>query len=49
MPGFALALLYGEMGTIVTTGQRVLPRRLLELGFEFRQPEIEPALRDVLS
>jgi uncharacterized protein (TIGR01777 family) len=49
VPGFAIGLLYGEMGTIVTAGQRVLPRRLLELGFEFRQPAIEPALRDVLS
>jgi hypothetical protein len=49
VPGFALGLLYGEMGKIVTTGQRVLPHRLLELGFEFRQPAIEPALRAVLS
>jgi NAD dependent epimerase/dehydratase family enzyme len=37
------------MGTIVTTGQRVLPSRLLELGFEFRQPTLEPALLDVLG
>jgi uncharacterized protein (TIGR01777 family) len=49
VPGFALTLLYGEMATIVTTGQRVLPRRLLDLVFEFRQPTIEPALRDVLT
>jgi uncharacterized protein len=49
VPGVALRLLYGEMGEIVTTGQRVVPRRLLELGFEFRQPLIEPALREVLS
>lgn len=49
VPGFALGLLYGEMGEIVTTGQRVLPHRLLELGFEFRQPTIEPALRAVLG
>jgi uncharacterized protein (TIGR01777 family) len=49
VPGFALGLLYGEMGTIVTTGQRVLPQRLLEWGFEFSQPEIEPALHAVLS
>jgi uncharacterized protein (TIGR01777 family) len=48
VPGFALGLLYGEMGEIVTTGQRVVPRQLLELGFEFRHPAIEPALQDVL-
>jgi uncharacterized protein len=49
VPGFALGLLYGEMGSIVTTGQRVLPQRLLQLGFEFRRPAIEPALRDLLG
>jgi uncharacterized protein (TIGR01777 family) len=49
VPGFALKLLYGEMSVIVTTGQRVVPRRLEELGFTFRQPDLEPALRDVLS
>ena len=48
VPGFAIAMLYGEMGTIVTTGQRVVPQRLLDWGFEFTQPQIEPALRDVL-
>ena len=49
VPGFALRLLYGEMSEIVTTGQRVLPRRLEQLGFAFRQPEVEAALSDVLS
>ena len=49
VPAFALRLLYGEMAAIVTTGQRVVPRRLLELGFEFRHPAVEAALRDVLS
>ena len=45
VPGFALRLLYGEMGSIVTTGRRVVPTRLTELGYEFRYPELEPALR----
>lgn len=49
VPSFALRLLYGEMSEIVTTGQRVIPRRLLGLGFRFRHPELEPALRDVLA
>lgn len=49
VPGFALRLLYGEMSEMVTTGQRVVPRRLEQLGFSFSQPEIEPALRDVLA
>lgn len=49
VPGFALRLLYGDMSEIITTGQRVIPRRLEELHFEFSHPEIEPALRDVLG
>jgi len=49
VPGFALRLLYGEMATIVTTGVRAEPRRLRELGYEFRQPELEPALEAALS
>lgn len=49
VPAAALKLLYGDMAEIITTGQRAIPRRLEELGFSFRYPEIEPALRDVLS
>jgi uncharacterized protein (TIGR01777 family) len=49
VPALALKLLYGEMSQIVTTGQRAVPRRLVDLGFSFSQPEIEPALRDVLD
>lgn len=49
VPAPALRLLYGDMAEIVTTGQRVIPRRLEELGFSFRHPEIEPALQDVLG
>lgn len=49
VPALALKLMYGEMSQIVTTGQRALPRRLEELGFSFAQPQLEPALRDVLA
>jgi uncharacterized protein (TIGR01777 family) len=45
VPAFALRFLYGEMATIVTTGARVLPKRLAELGYIYRWPELEPALR----
>jgi hypothetical protein len=45
VPGLAVRALYGEMARIVTTGVRAEPRRLLELGYEFRQPELERALR----
>jgi uncharacterized protein (TIGR01777 family) len=49
VPAVALKALYGEMAQIVTTGQRVLPRRARELGYEFRQPALEPALRSALG
>jgi hypothetical protein len=49
VPALALRLLYGEMAEVVTTGQRVLPERLERLGYRFRHPELEPALRDVLA
>jgi len=49
VPALALRLLYGDMSEIVTTGQRAVPRRLEQLGFTFRYPELEPALSNVLS
>ena len=45
VPGLAVKVLYGEMAHIVITGQRMLPQRLEELGYEFAQPELESALR----
>ena len=48
VPGFALRLAYGEMSTVVTTGHRVIPERLLEAGYRFRHPDLDAALRDVL-
>jgi uncharacterized protein len=49
VPTLALRVLYGEMSQIVTTGQRAIPTRLSEAGFEFRHPDLEAALRDVLT
>jgi uncharacterized protein (TIGR01777 family) len=49
VPAFALKLLYGEMAMIVTTGQRAVPARLLELGYAFRRPDLERALRAATS
>ena len=49
VPAFALRALYGEMSSVVTTGQRVLPARALELGFEFHYAAIGDALRSALS
>jgi uncharacterized protein (TIGR01777 family) len=48
-PRFALRVMLGEVAGLVTTGQRVLPRRAQALGYAFRFPDIDRALRDVLS
>ena len=49
VPGFALDLMYGsEFGTVLRGGQRVVPRRALDLGYEFRHPELDEALEDLL-
>ena len=45
VPGFALGLLYGEMATVVTEGVRMIPRRLQELGYTWKRPDLEDALR----
>jgi uncharacterized protein (TIGR01777 family) len=48
-PAWVLRLMLGEMADVVLTGQRAVPRRLLEMGFTFRFPEAEVALRDLLA
>jgi uncharacterized protein (TIGR01777 family) len=49
VPVWALRLVLGEMRAVVLDGQRAVPRKLLDLGFSFRFPDLEPALRDVLN
>lgn len=49
VPGFAVKALYGEMAQIVIAGQRMRPRRLQELGYSFRRPELEDALRSATA
>ncbi|MGH2951741.1 MAG: TIGR01777 family oxidoreductase [Solirubrobacterales bacterium] len=50
IPKLAVAALRGPelTETVVTASQRAVPRRALDLGYEFRFTEIEPALRDLL-
>jgi uncharacterized protein (TIGR01777 family) len=50
VPKFAVKLrLGGELGEAATGGQRALPRRALDQGYEFRHPEIDSALTAALS
>jgi uncharacterized protein (TIGR01777 family) len=49
VPAFVLRLALGEMADeMLLSGQRVLPKRLLEAGFEFRHPNVEKALRAIV-
>jgi uncharacterized protein (TIGR01777 family) len=49
VPKFALAALRGrELADTVAGGQRVLPRRATDLGYEFRYPELGPAIEAAL-
>lgn len=49
VPAAAVRALLGEMADVVVTGQRVLPEKALALGYRFRFPEVESALRDLLA
>jgi uncharacterized protein (TIGR01777 family) len=48
VPAFALKLLYGGMSKLVLEGQNAIPRRTLELGYRFRHPDLDEALRSAL-
>ena len=48
-PRFALKLALGERVEVLVASQRVVPRAAQETGYQFRYPELAPALRDLLS
>jgi uncharacterized protein (TIGR01777 family) len=48
VPGLTVDLMYGkEFGQVLRGGQRVMPRRALDLGYEFRHPQVDEALADL--
>ncbi|MEH6470566.1 MAG: TIGR01777 family oxidoreductase [Halopseudomonas sp.] len=48
MPGFVMRLLLGEGAELLCEGQRVVPARLQEAGFEFSYPQLDQALKSLL-
>ena len=49
-PASIIRLVFGEMADeVLLSGQRVLPKRLLEAGYEFRHPELSSALDEIFS
>lgn len=49
-PAFVLRLAMGEMAdALLLTGQRVVPTRAVEMGFQFSYRDLEPALKAILT
>ena len=49
IPGFVLDLKFGaEFGRVLRGGQRVIPKRTQELGYQFKHPNLDEALKDLL-
>jgi hypothetical protein len=50
VPAFAARLAFGEMADeMLMSGQKVLPKRLLNTGFDFKYTNVEQALNDITS
>jgi len=49
VPSGILKIMLGEMSQALITGQRALPKRLLDLGFQFKYPLLEQALADIFK
>ena len=50
MPGFAIDIVKGGgVGHAAREGQRVFPRKAIDNGYEFKQPELAGALANLLG
>lgn len=50
LPSFAVSMLFGEMGdALLLSSTRVVPKRLLDSGFEFKYPDLKSALEHILK
>jgi NAD dependent epimerase/dehydratase family enzyme len=48
-PKLMLRIFLGEVANIIATGQRVLPKKALALGYQFKFPHIDEALADIVQ
>jgi uncharacterized protein len=48
VPAFAIEALLGDGAIVVLEGQQVLPKRTLETGFEYKYPNLQSALKQIL-
>jgi uncharacterized protein (TIGR01777 family) len=50
VPEFAVSMIFGEMGdALLLTSTKVMPRRLEEAGFEFKYPDLKPAIEKAVA
>jgi uncharacterized protein (TIGR01777 family) len=49
VPAFVLKLALGELSTVLTTGQRVMPAAALSAGYRFQYPSLDSALRAIFT
>lgn len=48
VPAFVLKVVLGEMSGMLLTGQRVVPKKAIDAGYQFQFPSLKRALEDIL-
>jgi uncharacterized protein (TIGR01777 family) len=49
VPAWALRVAFGELASVMTTGQRVTPKVALDGGYQFQFPGLDSALRLIVA
>ena len=50
LPEFAVSMIFGEMGdALLLASTKALPKRLLDAGFEFKYPDLKPAIEHAVA
>ena len=49
VPAFAIEALLGDGAIVVLEGQQVIPKRTVETGFEYKYPNLQSALTEILN
>ncbi|UCE93595.1 MAG: TIGR01777 family oxidoreductase [Flavobacteriaceae bacterium] len=49
IPEFVLKTILGKRAVLLTAGSRVSSQKIINSGFKFNHPELEPCLRDILT
>lgn len=49
VPSFVIKMKYSDGASVVLDGQRVIPRRVIEHGFQYKYPEVEDAMKAVAA